>query len=445
VLLLAFSGGILAADRADSFDAIVQQRVADSELPACVAAAMVDGTTRFAFGCSPGAGPAVPKADSIFEIGSISKVFVGLILADMVRKGEVALDDPASKYSRPGAKLPTRNGKDILLLHLVTHTSGLPRMPPKFAGAPADPYAAFGPDALYESLASTELTRDIGVHYEYSNFGFMWLSEIVSRVDGKPFAQLVRERILAPLGMKDTSVALDDERRKRLVPGHNVRYEPVREWEFAPEIAGVGGLRSTIADMARFAEAIAGARSTPLDATIALATQPLFKGPGNLSLAYAWHVREVADGKRLHLHNGGTGGYRSMMAVDRAAKRASVVLVDSSALFDDLPPHLLEPTQPLARKRVAMPLEPAKLREYAGVYQVSPAFSIRVFVDGERLMAQGSNQPSFPIFAESPDHFFARIVNAEVVFRRGADGKVEGLTLIQGGREVAAPRAAEKP
>lgn len=439
-LLAAAATGANTAETAPGpLDAVVAKRVAETETPACIAVAMVDARTRFAYACSDGAAPVTLTGQSLFEIGSISKVFTGLVLADMVRKGEASLDDPAAKHSRPGAKLPTRAGREITLLDLVTQTSGLPRLPPRLAGTPTDPYALFGPDDLYQALAATELTHDIGTNYEYSNFGFMWLSEIVSRIGGKPFAELVRERVLAPLGMDDTMVALDEAHRRRLVTGHNARYEPVSPWDFAPEIAGVGGLRSSVADMARFAEAMAGTRSTPLDETIAVAMKPLRKGPGNLALAYAWHVRTTERGT-LHLHNGGTGGYRAMLAVDREHKRAAVALVDSVAVFDDLPVHLLDPAQPMYRKRVAITLDPAKLDEYAGRYEISPTFSIRMFVAGARLMTQGTNQPAFELFAEAPDRFFARIVNAQVVFRRDSAGKVEGLTLFQGGREVRAPR-----
>jgi CubicO group peptidase (beta-lactamase class C family) len=416
ILLAALAPAAFAAGSPtlapDPVATVALERIAETEIPACLAISVVDQGTRFTYGCSADAGPAAFTQDSIFEIGSISKVFVGLILADMVRKGELSIDDAAAKHSRPGAKLPSRGDREITLNDLVTHTSALPRMPPHMNGSSADPFAIYSPDQLYESLAQTTLSRDIGVQYEYSNFGFMWLSEIVSRVGGKPFAELVRERVLLPLGMKDTSVALDAEQGKRLVPGHDRSYKPVRNWDFAPELAGVGGLRSSIADMARFAEAIAGTRTTPLDETIALATQPLRAGPGNLSLGYAWHIRRN-ERTTLHLHNGGTGGYRSMLAVDRGAKRAAVVLVDSVASFDDLPTHLLDASQPMVKKRVAIEVAAEKLDEYA-----------------------------FPLFAEGADRFFARVVNAQVAFNRGADGKVESLTLFQGGREMRAPRVA---
>src|SRR5262249_36772423 len=161
------------------------------------------------------AGPTLPDEHSLFEIGSITKGFTGLLLADMVRKGEVSLDDPASKYARPGAKLPLRGGKEITLRDLVTHTSGLPRLPPKFAPAnPRNPYADFTEDKLYEALAATEIRGTLN-HYEYSNFGFMWLSELLARRLGKPYDAALKERVLDPLGMSETAIILTEEQLKR--------------------------------------------------------------------------------------------------------------------------------------------------------------------------------------------------------------------------------------
>ncbi|HET9653088.1 MAG TPA: serine hydrolase domain-containing protein, partial [Usitatibacter sp.] len=241
----------VVAAAADPLDALVRERIGQSDEPACVAVALVEQETRFAFGCSADADAAAPGRDSIFEIGSITKAFTGLLLADMVVRGEVSLDDPASKYSRPGATLPARGGREITLRDLATQTSGLPRMPPIFRPAdPANPYADFDADTLYAALAANELQSDIGTRYAYSNFGYMWLSDIVSRVGGGTYEDVLRRRVLEPLGMRDTAAALDEARRRRFVDGHDRERHVVPHWDNAPQLAGVGGLRSTIGDMA---------------------------------------------------------------------------------------------------------------------------------------------------------------------------------------------------
>src|SRR5258708_23233599 len=133
----------------------------------------------------------------------------------MVRKGEVSVGAPVTKYARPGAKLPG-GAEAITLRDIVTQTSGLARLPPGFNPTnPRNPYADFTADSLYESLARTEL-KERG-NYEYSNFAFMWLSEMLARRAGKTYEALLKERVLDPLGMKDTAITLSADQDKPFV------------------------------------------------------------------------------------------------------------------------------------------------------------------------------------------------------------------------------------
>jgi CubicO group peptidase (beta-lactamase class C family) len=426
---------------ADSLAAVVAQRAADAETPACVAVGYVADVTQFTFACGEGAGPANFTRRSIFEIGSITKGFTGLLLADMVRKGEVSLDDPASKHSRPEAKLPKWEGREITLRDLVTHTASLPRMPPGFAPKnPRDPFADFDADALYAALERTELTGEIGKTNLYSNFGFMWLSEMLARRAGKPYDVALAERVLGPLGMTDTMLVPSADQAARIVIGHDTSYRAAPAWNNARDLAGVGGLRSSMDDMVKLAGALAGRRDTPLAETIALALAPMRPAFGRNSIGYAWLVHE-RDDIRIYWHNGGTGGFRSMIAVNPAAKTAVVVLVDSATSFDDLALHLAgDDAVPLVKKRVSLPLDAAARDEYAGSYELAPTFAIRVFAQGEKLIAQATGQGPLELGREGPDAFFTRGVAARIVFRRDAAGKVDGLTLHQGGRETFGKR-----
>ena len=113
--------------------------------------------------------------NTVFEIGSISKVFTALVLADMVRKGELALEDPVAKYLPDTVKVPARNGRQITLLDLATQSSGLPRMPTNFTPKdPANPYADYTIRQLYDFLSGYQLPRDPGERYEYSNLGLLY-------------------------------------------------------------------------------------------------------------------------------------------------------------------------------------------------------------------------------------------------------------------------------
>jgi len=160
--------------------------------------------------------------NTIFEVGSVTKVFTSLLLADMAQRGQVALTDPVAKYLPAGVKMPERNGRQISLEDLATHTSGLPRLPsnlsPKDA---ANPYADYSVEQLYQFLSGYQLTRDIGPQYEYSNLGGGLLGHVLARRAGMDYEKVVRSRICEPLGMRSTSITLSDDMKTRFAVGHN--------------------------------------------------------------------------------------------------------------------------------------------------------------------------------------------------------------------------------
>src|ERR1051326_4113711 len=150
--------------------------------------------------------------DSVFEIGSVTKVFTTTLLADMVERGEVSLSDPVSKYLPKTVKTPTRDGKEITLFDLATHTSGLPRMPTNLIERdPKNPYADYSVDQLYEFLSGYTLTRRIGEKYEYSNLGVGLLGHVLALRAGTDYETLVRNRISQPLKMENTRIKLTPE------------------------------------------------------------------------------------------------------------------------------------------------------------------------------------------------------------------------------------------
>ncbi|HEY2628023.1 MAG TPA: serine hydrolase [Usitatibacter sp.] len=423
------------------FDEVIRGRIAASETPACIAVALVAETTKEALACTPGITKVPFDRHSAFEIGSITKGFTGLLLADMVVKGEVSLDDPASKYSRPGAKLPTFDGKEITLRDLVTQTSGLPRLPPGFAPKdPANPYADFDADALYAALARTELKGPIGKTPEYSNFGFMWLSEMLCRRSGKHYDALLKERVLDPLEMTESFFVPNEQQLGRLVQPHAFPYVETPVWDEPIDLAGVGMLRSSIADMEKFASALAGRKDTPLKAAITLALEPLRPAEmGGYQTGFAW-VTAFVPGARIRWHNGGTGGSRAMIAVNEATRTAAVVLVNSAASFDDLPMHLVDQRLPIKAKHASLPIDPATRGQYVGRYTFGAPNVLEVFVDGDRLMTQMTGQHPVEIAREGTDKFFTRGIEATLQFERDAKGAIVAVTLQQNGREVRAPR-----
>ena len=348
---------------ADDLAATLLDRVRAENHPTCVMVGVVGAPSRVIAACNRDDGMAKLERDSVFELGTLSKVFAGLVLADMVQRGEVKLDDPAALYSPPGAKLPQRDGRQITLRHLVTHTASLPAMPPEVAPDEFLRRTLAGDGApLYESLAKVELERPIGGDVVYSNLGFLWLSDALARRAGKRFDVLVEERVLRPLRMTSTRVKLTPELEKRRIDGHDRSYKPVPPLEFAPALSGATGWSSSMEDMLRLAEALAGRAPSPLDAAIAASLQPLHNLNPATSLGYAWILTQRPQG-RVAFHNGQTRGTYTGIAVSAATGAAAVVVADAPAFFDDLVLHLVDSRTPLKKPLAVSPDAPTKPEE----------------------------------------------------------------------------------
>jgi serine-type D-Ala-D-Ala carboxypeptidase/endopeptidase len=384
--------------------------------------------------------------DTVFEIGSATKVFTSLLLADAVQRGEVALTDPASKYLPSDVKMPERGGKQITLEDLATHTSGLPRLPSNLSPKDSNnPYADYSVPQLYAFLSSYQLPRDIGSRYEYSNLGAGLLGHLLARRANVDYETLVRTRITGPLGMSNTVVTLTDPMKARLAPGHNAGRERVANWDL-PTLAGAGALRSTANDMLIFLAANLGYTPSALSSAMAsmLATRRPTGGP-SLEIALGWHVLKAPGGGEIVWHNGGTGGYRSFVAF-HPAERTGVVLLSNMFTdrgVDDIGRHLLDPGLPLVdppvvRKEVAV--SPEVLERYVGRYQLAPTFIITITRDANRLFLQATNQPKFELFASAEREFFLKAVNAQITFEVDADGRATGLILHQNGANQPAKR-----
>ena len=378
--------------------------------------------------------------NTVFEIGSITKTFTAGILADMVRKGEVALDDPVVKYLPEGTVVPSRDGKEITLADLASQTSGLPRLPDNMNPADsANPYADYTTRQMFDFLAGYELPRAIGEKYEYSNLGFALLGQALAFRAGESYESLVTERILRPLGMTDTRITLTPSMQQRLAPGHAPDGSPAENWDF-PSFAGAGALRSTVNDMLTWIHANADSTSRPLGPTLALTHAPRHEaGSPALTIGLAWHRLRTPLGRTIVWHNGGTGGYRTFTGYDEATGTGIVVLSNTSQSVDEIGLHLLDPSiplPPLPKARTAVELSAETLDQYPGTYALSPAFDIVITREGTQLFLQATGQPRFELFAESDGEFFLKVVDAQVSFTRDSTGEVTGLVLHQNGADV---------
>ncbi len=332
----------------DSIARVLDGRIERGGAVGLVVGVVENGRPRVvAAGRRGGEGSPAPDGRTVFEIGSVSKLFTTTLLAEMVARGEVALDDPVRRFLPDSVRVPSRGGREITLLDLATATSGLPRLPLNLRPAnPADPYADYGESQLYAFLAGYTLPRDPGAAYEYSNLGMGLLGHVLALRAGKPYEELVAERILLPLGMRDTRVVPTPSMRGRLAAGHRADLAPVGGWSFAV-LAGAGGWRSTADDMLRFLAAQLTPPPGPLGRALAMAREPRRPTTSpELRIGLGWHVVE-RDGRSIAWHNGQTAGYYAFTALDPASGASVVVLSNTSAAVDDIGGRLLAPALPV--------------------------------------------------------------------------------------------------
>lgn len=386
-----------------------------------------------------------PDGDTVFEIGSVTKVFTSLLLADMVQKGEVKLDDPVAKYLPAAVKVPEHNGKKITLVDLATQTSGLPRMPNNFHPKDStNPYADYTPAQLYEFLSGYELTRDPGEKYDYSNLGVGLLGHALCLRAGKDYETLVRERIFKPLKMDSTAITFTPAMKPRLAPGHGQQLQPAANWDIAT-LTGAGAIRSTTNDMLKFLSAWLGYSPSPLSE--AMKTQLATRRPTtipNVEIALGWHIFQRYN-REIFWHNGGTGGYHSFVGFDPKTRTGIVVLSNSTNDIDDIGRHFIEPQFTLAkvvaaREHKEVALDPKIFDQYVGKYQLAPGAVLSVTRDGEKLMTQLTGQSAYQIFPESETDFFLKVVDAQLTFEKDDKGKVSRVILHQNGRDMPAAK-----
>jgi len=423
---------------------ILERRVDDERQGVGLVVGIIDeaGPRLVSYGTLSVDDPTTVDGSTVFEVGSVTKVFTTLLLADAVIRGEVTLDQPVADLMPVLAQLPERDGLMITLLDLATQSSGLPRLPDNFAPAdPANPYADYTEEALYEFLSAYDLTRAVGESYEYSNIGMGLLGYALASRAGTDYATLLRERILEPLGMTNTSLALADTAPANIAVGHDAELSPVPAWTW-DVLAGAGALRTTGDDMLKFIEALSGRTESELAPAFELAMQQHGVVSGDTTIGLGWNISPT-DGDEMVWHNGMTYGSSAMVAYLRNAEVGAFAL--SNVLtphgVDDLVSHLLVPSVELIVPRQEVAVDPAVFEGLVGTYALSPEVNVEVTAEGEQLFAQVSGQERLPIHPESETAFFYRLVDAQIEFDVNADGRATGLTLFQYGEVLPAPRA----
>ncbi|HEY3121662.1 MAG TPA: serine hydrolase [Vicinamibacteria bacterium] len=373
-----------------------------------------------------------------FEIGSVTKVFTALLLADMVRDGKVGLADPVAKYL-PAAKIPERNGRSITLLDLATHTSGLPFMPDELPAFDDSAAAKYDAAQLYQFLAHHELPRDIGAEWEYSNIGYWLLGQALASRAAMDFESLLLTRIIGPLGLNSTAITLPPKLKAQLAVGHDAVLQPSLSVSAVPIFAvmpAAGGLVSTARDLLTFLSVAMGYESSPFAPAMAAMLSTRRPTPQRgVEQALGWMVVGEGD-DQLIVHDGGTLGYASSVAWDPKQRVGVVVLSNQMAGVGDIARHLLRSNVPLERptatKRTETALDSAVLDSYAGRYEAQGEGAFTIVRENDFLTIQAPASwglPKLRLRPESLRDFFVAELPLRVIFQTDGGGRVNGLLV----------------
>jgi len=414
----------------------IEKRIDEGITPS-VALAIIDssGVQYFNFGKTAQEGKPVDE-NTIYEIGSISKVFTGILLAQQVLNGEINLDDDIARLLPNSISVSTMGDTKITFGHLTDHTSGFPRMPDNFAPAnPNNPYADYTVDQMYTFVSTYQPVRSVGAEYEYSNFAQGLLGHLLAKNKNTDYEDLMVQTIAEPLEMNDTRIEFTEGMKENLALGHSGN-KVVENWDI-PTLAGAGAIRSSSSDMAKFISANLGYTNTALHEAMELSHEPRHSKANGMSVGMGWHIKQGEQGDVVW-HNGGTGGYRTFVGFVKETGRGVVLLTNSSISSDDIGFNLLDSGSALAEMQFsseAVEVPEATLGKYVGVYELQPEFKITITKEGTQLLGQATGQEKFEIFPENDTTFFLTVVEAKITFQLNEDS-VQSLTLFQGGQEI---------
>ena len=414
----------------------IEKRITEGTTPS-IALAVIDssGVHYFNFGKTASAGKLVDE-HTIYEIGSISKVFTGIILAQQILDGQLKIDDKINDLLPDSIQVPVIGDKDITLGNLTDHTSGLPRMPNNFAPAnPNNPYADYTVAQMFEFISNYQPVREVGSAYEYSNLAQGLLGHLLAMQNHTTYEDLMVQTIADPLEMNDTRIEFTERMKRNLALGHSGG-KVVENWDI-PTLAGAGAIRSSTADMAKFIAANLGYLNVPLFEAMKQSHKVRHHKAGEMSVAMAWHIKKGVHGD-VFWHNGGTGGYRTFAGFVKETGKGVVLLTNSSADSDDIGFHLLDPESKLVNikfKSDAIEVAEPVLEKYVGVYELQPHFKIAITKEGTQLYGQATGQERFEIYPENDTLFYLTVVDAKIAFQLKND-TVESLTLFQNGQQV---------
>jgi serine-type D-Ala-D-Ala carboxypeptidase/endopeptidase len=391
---------------------------------AIIALVTPGGHREIAYGKLNAGGSRAVDSDTVFAIQSVTKVFTTLILADMIRRHELSLDDPVLRYLPEGTRFAAHDGREITLADLATHTSGLPLRPANLVSAdPENKYNDYTPALLYAFISTYEFSHEPGTHYEYSNVGFGLLGQALAHRAHMSFEELVRQRVTQPLGMNATRLDGTSATQKHSALGYTTDGRAVDGLERGALDAS-GAMHSTANDLSKLLQLALGEdRRSPLAADLEITLQT--RRPGgqmpSTETALGWNVLKVGNEEVVY-KNGSGSGFRSFVGYNKTARLGVVGLinVESDVGVDDIGLNILGAPFPIdthvPRVHTEIAIDSSLLDNYVGRYRYSDTDILTVTREGDHLFGQEPGQPKVELHPEGEHDFFLKEVDAQITF-----------------------------
>lgn len=409
----------------------------DGELVSGLVVGIYDAGKIEIYGFGKGPNNTPPTGDTLYELGSVTKVYAGLLLADAVQRKEVELDTPLAELVPPGVTVPTRDNAVITLRHLVLHSSGLPRLPGRVKSDAPDPYGAYTEDMLFQDLIQTQLDNPPGTQIVYSNFGVGLLGHVLGKKVAGSFSAALQTRILKPLALDSTFLTVPAADAARRATPTNDDLAPVAPWTWTDALAAAGGLTSSARDQLELIDAQLDAASGgkgPLRGAMRFSQEEQLAEQPSDNAGLGWLI----DPRGRHIHNGGTSGSRSFVGFDTKTRRGVVVLASTgTSLVDRLGGILFDVLDKTAKPPAALP-SASQLASYTGDYDFTGT-KLSIVTRNNRLYIEGPNEPRHRLVPVTDVAFWIEALQAVAFFHKDGDA-VKQIVFQVGDRQLIAPR-----
>jgi CubicO group peptidase (beta-lactamase class C family) len=316
-------------------EAIVQPFMFESKTVALSIGILKEGKTYFYnYGETKKANGKLPSSKNLYEIGSITKTFTGILLAKAVTENKIKLNDPVNKYLPKNIPLISFGDDTLKIVHLSNHTSGLPPLPDNFDTTDlTNPYRNYDEKKLLEYLKHASLSRKPGQKFEYCNLAVGLLGYIIQQVNKMPFDKMVSTFITSKAGMTDTRQLLTKKDSTLFMQGYDESFFPQSQWDFKA-LTAAGSLRSNTEDMLKYAALNLKAPDDKMQKVIDLSHVQTFDA-GDQKIGLNWFMQNWGWGQLL-FHGGATGGYRSLLAINPKTGNAIILLSNTGVSNDEV-------------------------------------------------------------------------------------------------------------